>query len=150
MKEHLAGLDFLAGYLAGLDATCRDDDGPFNAWLVSARRDLDSVRSTIRHTPPDAVVARPAPPPAPPAPKPAPDFVETGDVVYDVKAIGNYFRDPRTVHETKQGSFVPCPADGAQGLGVLQSAVQRAIAEAEPDADDVGFGDHLQPNDFEL
>jgi hypothetical protein len=144
MKEHLAGLDFLAGYLAGLAKN--DDDAPFDITLINAKRDLDAVRETIRFTPPDATVASPAPP----APKPAPDFVETGDVVYDVKAIGNYFRDPRTVHETKQGSFVPCPADGAQGLGVLQSAVQRAIAEAEPDADDVGFGDHLQPNDFEL
>lgn len=146
MKEHLPGLDFLAGYLAGLAKN--DDDAPFDITLINAKRDLDSVRSTIRHTPPDAVVASPEPL----VPMPSPDFVETGDEVYDVKAIGAYFRDPRTVHETKQGSFVPCPADGAQGLGVLQSAVQRAVAEAEaePDAEDVGFGDHLQPNDFEL
>jgi len=142
MKEHLAGLDFLAGYLAGLAKN--DDDAPFDITLINARRDLDSVRAEIRATPPGVYAV--APIPAPPAPKPAPDFVETGDEVYDVKAIGAYFRDPRTVHESKQSSFVPCPTDGAQGLGVLQ----RAVAEAEPDAEDVGFGDHLQPNDFEL
>lgn len=51
------------------------------------------------HAPPDAVVARPAPSAVP---KPAPDFVETGDEVYDVKAIGAYFLDPRTVHEEKR------------------------------------------------